>query len=1424
MKTLYVFLLCLYTSLTVAAQPLCQIKHFSVNNGLSQGVVVNIMQDKKGFLWFATWNGLNKFDGYTFKNYKAFPGDGCTLTTNRFSYITESKDGDIWCKSYDNRAYLFDIQTEKFIDILLPIESSLQQTNIVSNIYTLNKGITWITCEQGYAFRINEQTCKEGKDIILYSSFNQNLKGNKIFDIYEDSDGDEWIMTDKGVTIIGKKRINSDYPFKMVKEYNKRIYLISTSGKIAIYDPKNGNIKFQELPCPVTDIYSISSISPSNDRIGLGTDNGFITYDTEKKKFQHFNIQTATQPSNEAHFFYQDKTGEVWIFANTSGVIKLNLQTGDKQHFTAPIQNLIQYERDNRYMIFEDHEGTLWMSPQKGHLCYYDRDSNQLKLYFADENNPASLFAPSIRYYYTDRQQNVWITNDRGVDKISFYPNKYKIRPIDNGLEIRAFLADKQKRLWVASKKGNVRIYRPDGTLEGYLSPQGIITPQEVTFGKSVYCFMEDKQGNIWMGTKKDGLILLKKKNEHSYLLQQFVHQPQDTYSLSNNSVYSIIQDSHDNIWIACYGGGLNLLSHAPDGSTNFIHSGNRLKNYPISTSLKIRHIAEAPNGVLLIGTTNGLLTFSNKFDQPEEIKFYHSNRIPNVDSSLSSNDVMQIFTDSRKNTYVITFTGGISQIISKNLLTEDIQFKSYTIKDGLASDLVLSMLEDTQKQLWVISENTISKFNPQQGTFENYGSNYFQRELNLTEAVPTLTSQKKIVLGTNQGILEIDTEQMKKSSYVPPIVFTGLKIQGSQLHVALDDIKELELNPSERNVTFQFAAIDYVNPDAIEYAYRLQGLEEEWNEAGNNRSATYINLPAGEYQLQIRSSNSDGVWTDNIRILPIHVLPTFWETYWAWLFYIVMFVLFTTIIVYILFYIYRLRHQVDLEQHLSNIKLRFFTDISHELRTPLTLISSPVSEILAHEAISPTVRDHLNLVHKNTERMLRLVNQLLDFRKTEIEGYKLNFIHTDIIALMQETFERFHDTAEQEALQMIIECNVKSFYAFIDKEACTKILSNLLSNAIKYARSKIIVRFEAQDGERFTIDIMNDGKPISEEIKEKIFEPFYRDDSSIHKSGTGLGLPLARSLAEMHEGSLTLEESPAGLIIFRLRLPVNQPNSLKLEEEKAEVLTNPASERKYVTQESRPTVLVVEDNTEMLHFIGQEINVHYNVVTTGNGEEAIARLQEYGIQLIISDIMMPVMDGFTLLKKIKTNLEFSHIPIILLTAKNTLQSRMEGLELGADAYIDKPFSMDLLLTQVTNLLNNRSNMRAYYFNSPIANIKSMAYTKADEKFLKKLNDIIDSHINDVNLDVDMIADLMNLSRPTLYRKINGLSNVTPNELIKISRLKKAAELILQGDMRIYEIAEAVGFNSQSYFSRAFSKQFNMSPSQYAKENNIELK
>ena len=982
---------------------------------------------------------------------------------------------------------------------------------------------------------------------------------------------------------------------------------------------------------------------------------------------------------------------------------------------------------------------------------------------------------------------------------------------------------------------------------------------------------MEDKEENIWMGTKKDGLILLKKKDNHSYQLQQFIHQPENTYSLSNNSVYSIIQDNRGNIWIACYGGGLNLLSKTHNGSINFIHSGNRLKNYPVSTALKIRHIAEAPDGVLLIGTTNGLLTFSNKFDQPEEIKFYHSNRIPNVDSSLSSNDVMQIFTDSRKNTYVITFTGGISQVISKNLLTEDIKFKSYTIKDGLASDLVLSMLEDTQKQLWVISENSISKFNPEQGTFENYGNNYFQRELNLTEAVPALTGQNRIVLGTNQGILEINTEQMKKSSYVPPIVFTGLKIQGSQLHVALDDIQELELEPSERNVTFQFAAIDYVNPDAIEYAYRLQGLEEEWNEAGKNRSATYINLPAGEYQLQIRSSNSDGVWTDNIRTLPIHVLPTFWETYWAWIFYIVMFILFTTIIVYILFYIYRLRHQVDLEQHLSNIKLRFFTDISHELRTPLTLISSPVSEILEHEVISSRVREHLNLVHKNTERMLRLVNQLLDFRKIQNKKMKVLIEKTELVSLLQKIMENFHLIAQEKKIDFQLHTDTDPIYAWVDRDKFEKIFFNLLSNAFKYTPNgkKVTINL-ITDSTQVTISVSDEGIGIAPEKQQSLF---YRFETlaqyNILQPSSGIGLSLVRELIELHHGNIQVKSEPGSGSEFIVTFPKEEKvfkddeqaefilsdsdhisSTMQVaavaaakEEEEEDPGTTISSETTYMENENktdenddRTSILIVEDNNELRHFLWNILSETYTVFEATNGEEGLKYAQQHIPDLIISDVMMPVMDGLDMVKTIKADHDTCHIPIIILSAKSSLDDRIAGLEQGIDDYITKPFSSTYLKTRILSLLRQRKQLQDLYL-SKLAehtqeennNINEWEpsqpqVTPYDEQFMQQVMSFMEEQMDNTDITIDDFANKLMLSRTVFYRKLKSIVGLTPVDFVCEMRIKRAAQLIERSEYSFSQIAYMTGFSDPKYFSRRFKKIMGVTPTEYKEKEGDGLK
>lgn len=619
----------------------------------------------------------------------------------------------------------------------------------------------------------------------------------------------------------------------------------------------------------------------------------------------------------------------------------------------------------------------------------------------------------------------------------------------DSGHETRAIMVDKQQNLWVANKKGVIRIFNPDKTLKGYLTPEGIISPKAISFSRNIYCFTEDEQGNIWMGSKWDGIIRLSPKRDGSFQIRNYVHKEEDPYSLSNNSVYCIYQDSKKRMWIATHGGGINLLQETANGKIRFLHNGNLLKGYSKDKFNKVRVIKEV-NNALLVGTTEGLITFSCNFERPEDIKFYDNVRIPDLASSLSSNDVIYIYTDSHKNSYVLTFTGGINQIISDNLLTDHIQFKTYTKRNGLVSDLVLSMIEDQQRNLWVISENTLAKFDPENGTFEHYNEKHLQKEIYFSEASPAIL-QNQLILGTDAGILKINPTAFSKSSYTPPIVFTSLKIQGVQQQLDLDDLEELKLKPDERNVSFLFAALDYINPTSISYAYRLKGLEEKWNEVENSRTASYINLPPGNYELQIRSTNSDGVWTDNIRKLSVNVTPTFWETSWAILFYIISFILFTSTIVYIILYIYKLRHQIYMEQQLANVKLRFFTDISHELRTPLTLITSPVGEVLEHESLTPSARKLLTVVHNNTERMLRLVNQILDFRKIENKKMKLLLEKTDIVELLQKVMDNFRLIAEEKNINFRLQTDKESIHCWIDQDKVEKIIFNLLSNAFKY-------------------------------------------------------------------------------------------------------------------------------------------------------------------------------------------------------------------------------------------------------------------------------------------------------------------------------------------------------------------------------------
>lgn len=1436
MKRVPLSLFFLLTTIFILAQPICQVKHFSVSDGLAQGVVMNIMQDRKGFIWFSTWNGLNKFDGYTFKTYKTSQEDKSAFGTNRMGTILESQQGDIWCPTYDGQACLFDVQTEKFIDVLRPMELSAKQSNYVTRIYSLKKGIAWILCENGCTYRVDEQLCKKGEGITLYSTFNRNLKGSQLFNVYQDSEGDEWVLTDKGISIIGKKTLDTDFPFQFIIEVNEVIYLISEQGKLAKYDFRTGKLKFIDIPYPQERINNVTALR--GGVLALGTDNGLILFSTLKNRFQQIDIRTPTQPSNYVESVYQDLQGDLWIFSPTPGITRFELSSHEKHHLSTPLNEVIKHGRKSRKFIFEDKMGNLWMLPTEGNFCYYDRKEKKLHPLLTDINDPKSIFSPLIRNYMLDNQGNCWFATARGVEKIGFFPQSYQFKFTDHEAETRAFLRDSSHRLWTASKSNFIQLYDANGDLEGYLSTQGRIVKEKQPFFNGVYAIMEDKDGNMWLGTKDAGLFLLEKKEANHYSIRHFEHQPTDPYSLSNNSVYAIFQDSRGNIWVGCYGGGLNLLTQTADGKRLFMHSNNELKNFPTAYGMKVRHIAEAPGGVILVGTTNGLLTFSNRFDRVEEIKFYRNSREPGVSTSLSANDIMHIYTDQNKTTYVASFTGGVNKIVSNQLLSEHIQFKNYDKNNGLSSDLVLSLVEDSQNQLWIVSENALSKFDPKKETFENYELSSIYQEFNFSEAIPVMNAHKQIVLGTDKGFLEVSPEKMQKSQYTPPIVFTGLKIQGHPSILSIDDQKELELTPSQRNVTFQFAALDYVNPKGIVYAYRLEGLEDEWNEADNNRSASYINLPAGNYQLQIKSTNSDGVWMDNVRTLPIHVLPTFWETYWAWLLYILLFILFTSSIVYVLFYIYRLRHRVDMEQQLANIKLRFFTDISHELRTPLTLISSPVTEVLENEPLSPSAREHLTLVRQNTERMLRLMNQILDFRKIQNQKMKLLIEETDLILLLQKVMGSFKLIAEEKKIDYQFVSSLSSVYGWIDKDKFEKIFFNLLSNAFKYtpAGKAITVRIMTLE-DKVEIEVADEGIGIATEKLGSLFQRFETlVKYNILQPSSGIGLSLVKELVEIHHGNIGVCSQPGQGSTFTVTLPLKKEayeqdaqvefilddGLLTVEAQVPEETRNNDETEK---REDVLSILIVEDNKELRGFLKSILSENYQVIESADGEEGLRHAIEDIPDLIISDVMMPVMDGLEMVKQIKENREVCHIPIILLSAKSSLDDRIAGLEQGIDDYITKPFSATYLKTRIISLLRQRKALQEMYMmklseGKKISDSDTLIpaqpqITPYDTQFMQQVMQFMEEQMDNAELTIDELADKLLLSRTLFYRKLKSIVGLTPVDFVREIRIKRAIQLIDSGEYNFSQVAYMTGFNDPKYFSKCFKKVVGITPSEY---------
>lgn len=1419
-------LLC-FSASVISGQSLINIKHYSVQDGLSQKNIQNIIQDDNGYIWMSTWNGLERFDGYSFTNYKTYPESNVRITNHRFTSIEKSSLNNIWCQTYDKHCYLFNTRTYQYE---CPFLFNQNLTNSVEKLYVLRNGITWAVGVQNELYRMDENKFPAAESIELYTGKNENSIGDSIYAIIQDKDGDEWILTNKGATIVGNKSMANLMPFKFMVENDDEIYLATSKGFFAQYDHQSQNA----VPCvpdePITEIIGLKSLS--DHQIAILQKRSICLYDTQRGKFVVYKT-----PIEIGSNIYQDKKGTLWLLGITEGVIRLDYAEGGITLLDYPKSKEVPFTEPSAF-VHEDKYGCIWVSPVGGELFFYNPATKQLEQAYVlrkGEKVPASFQAFS---YFIDHQKNLWYAlSGKDLGYLSFHQVGLDYITNSHKESARSLMEDHRKRIWIGWKRnhktqpGNICLYDSLGHWLGNVSQEGkIIANRSVPFNADVYCIYEDKEHNIWMGTRENGLYLFRYKGEDNYQVTCYTPDKHNPFSISSKSIYSILQDSAGRIWIATFGGGINLVeSVSAVGDLKFVHSGNVLNNYPIHVCEKVRCLYETDNGVILIGTTGGLLACSTDFSRPEAIRFFH-NVCEERYSSLSNNDILNITQTRNRKLLVTTLSGGINVPDSANDLSEKLAFKHYNATNGQFPDLSLSTIEDSEGNIWIVSENKVSKFDADLNLLEEYTD-----QMQMAETKPILLSSGKLLFGSLYGALCITPNDLQKSDFVPPIAFSHLDIYLNNTSRRQDiysnhDVQRLKAN--ERNFTITFAALDYVNSSALKYAYRIKGLNDQWMELGNNRSASLVNIPGGDYQFQVKSTNSDGVWVDNAISLPISIEPVFSETIWAVLLYIALAVTIMLIVVYIVIRITNLQRRVDIEQQISNLKLRFFTDISHELRTPLTLIASPIDEVISNEKLSDAGIENMQVAKRNTERMLRLINQILDFRKIQNDKMKVLVEKVDVIPLILKIYGNFVPMAHTHRIDFRLDCSLESFTMYTDVDKLEKILFNLLSNAFKYTpNEKTIILSVTCEKQTLCLQVKDEGRGINAQKINQLFTRFETLDEANPNVSTGIGLSLIKELLNLLHGTIKVDSKLGEGSTFFVRLPGNREefsadanvefilNDGRDSEPEKEVTGN-------VVEEDKGTrILIIEDNEELRHFICNVLAKSYIVFEATNGLQGLDITLTEIPDIVISDIMMPEMDGIEYLKRVKENSNVCHIPIILLSAKSSLSDQIQGLEYGADEYITKPFSSMYLKARVDSLLKQRQMLYDYYTSKmkdeKNANLleqltpSAPQITHFDDDFIRNVLQSVEDNLQNSDFKIDDLAESMSMSRTVFYRKIKSLMGVSPIDFVKMMRIKRAVQLLEQDEYTVAEVGYMSGFTTPQYFSRVFKEAMGCTPKEY---------
>lgn len=1350
---------CIFCDVSAQSQQY-QFARLDMTYGLSHHMVNDILKDDRGFLWFATSSGLNRYDGYGIKVFRNIPGDTSTILVDDVTRLFKGPDGMLWIYSHSGNC-IYNPRTEKFIRNTNKV---LQQLSVAQGLITSirkdREGNFWFIHYNQGLFRYNPET-KQTIRLTSDPNDTSSIHSMRMSASGEDSEGNIWLVHQNGV-------------FEKIDKQTLKVVYRNTD----LRDQFNNETFEYRLT-----VDSDNDLWLNNDR-----NYGCFYFNISTKKLEPINNGSRIKlKSNIVRQIVQDDKGIIWIGTDHGGVNLI-----DKKDFS--IQYLLTNDEDERtvsensiHSLYKDNEGIIWVGTYKNGVSYYHENIFRFRHFKHQTSKPESLPFNDVNAFAEDRDGNIWIgTNGGGL----VYFNR---------------------------KANTFRKYVNDPKNPNSLSNNVIVS------------LLLDHNDELWVGTYYGGLNKFDGKK-----FTRYVHDPKNPRSVGDDNIWEILEDSNHNIWLGTLKGGVSVFNrdknefyHYRSGDANSIHT-------PYVPALH-----EDRQGNIWVGTGYGLEVLDKVSG-----RFTHYLNNPNDPTSISSNGIFCIFEDSRGLIWIGT-QGGL------NLFNPETKsFRTFIEKDGLQEKVILTITEDNQHNLWMSTPSSLSQLIVKKDKLGNYSFNFRNYDQSdglingaFHENAVLKCSTGELVYGGSNGFNIFQPENIGVDKSQPKVIFTDFQVFNKSVAVGeeindnlilpttIDQVEEITLKPANNVFSIEFAALNFFHAEKSQYMYMMEGFNKDWlTTTAGERKITFTNLDPGDYTFKVKASNSDGAWVNDAATLKIKVLPPFWKSNVAFFLYGIFIVGGLLLLRYLAVTRERVKFRIQQERihalrmhELDEMKIKFFTNVSHEFRTPLTLILTPLEKLLKSSS-DPEERKQFQLIQRNARRLLNLVNQLLDFRKLEVQEVKLNPSEGDIVPFIRELVYSFADVSEKKHISLSFNSTVSTLETHFDQDKVEKIIFNLLSNAFKFTpdSGKVSVDLalvEENNTSFLEIKVIDTGIGIPADKIERIFERFFQDElpASMVNQGNGIGLSITQEFVRIHGGTIDVTSEVGKGSTFRVLLPVTKLEhvepSVELEHRFEEL-----EESMKDSPAGKPSLLLVEDNEDFRYYLKDNLHKEYHVIEASNGMQGFERAIKNIPDLIVSDIMMPEMDGIQLCKKLKADSTTSHIPVILLTARAAEDQKIEGFGAGANDYITKPFNFEILQSRIKNLIQQRESIQRHFNKHLEIRGSEIQVASQDEKLVKRAIQTVEENLTNKDFSVEELSRLMGMSRVLLYKKILALTGKTPIEFIRVIRLQRAAQLLEKSQFTVSEIAYQVGFNNPKYFAKYFKEEFHSLPSVYALE------